>query len=79
MPGNANRPAGPAQPQRETRDAVKEQEGLDETVQDDATAAADSADAGATDSQDRARQAERDAHASGDRDRKKSGGVPGPR
>ena len=79
MPGNANRPAGPAQPQRETRDAVKEQEGLDETVQDDAAAAADSADAGATDSQDRARQAERDAHASGDRDRKKSGGVPGPR
>jgi hypothetical protein len=79
MPGNANRPAGPAQPIREVRDAVKEQEGIDEATQDDRSAAADSADAGATDSQSRARQAERDAHATGDRDRKKSGGVPGPR
>jgi hypothetical protein len=79
MPGNANRPAGPAQPMREVRDAVKEQEGIDEAVQDDRGAAADGADPGATDSQRRARQAERDANATGDRDRKKSGGVPGPR
>lgn len=78
MPGNANRPAGPAQPLREARDAVKQQEGIDETLQDDGAAAADSADAGATDSAARARHAERDAHASGDRDRKK-GSVPGPR
>jgi hypothetical protein len=79
MSGHANRPAGPAQPLREVRDAVKEQEGIDEATQDDGGAAADSADAGATDSQSRARQAERDAHSTGDRDRKKSGGVPGPR
>jgi hypothetical protein len=78
MPGHADRPAGPAQPLREVRDAVKAQEGLDEVVQNDGQAAADSADAEAADSETRARHAERDAHATGDADRKKAG-VPGPR
>lgn len=78
MPGNANRPAGPAQPMREIRDAVKEQEGIDEVVQNDRSAAADSADPAATDSETRARHAERDAHSSGDRERKQAG-VPGRR
>ena len=78
MSGHANRPAGPAQPLREVRDAVKQQESIDETVQDDAAAAADSTDTGATDSATRARNAERDAHARGDADRKQTG-VPGRR
>lgn len=74
MPGNANRPAGPGQPMRQVRDAVKEQEGIDEAVQDNQEAAADAADANATDSEARARHAERDAHVRGDKHRREDGG-----
>jgi hypothetical protein len=56
---NANRPAGPGKLTNERRDAVVEQEEIDETL-DEAQGVADSPPRDPTRS---ARQAERDAHA----------------
>lgn len=64
---DANRPSGPGKPIRERRDAVEEQEEIDEL--DAGRAADEPADASPIDPTRSARHAERDAHTPSDRDK----------
>jgi Spy/CpxP family protein refolding chaperone len=67
---NANSPAGPGKPLNERRDAVAEQEQIDELMDEGRGTAADSS----VDPTRSARRAERDAHTRDDNDRNKAPG-----